>query len=247
MSSTISSRQLLKSYPLGQRPVMYQRWEDLLFLHWEVSPELIQSTLPLGLKVDTFNTKAYIGIVPFFMQAVRPAYLPAVPHLSYFQELNVRTYVTNQDGIPGVWFYSLDANRILAVQIARRLFSLNYFQASMQARRSSVINYSALRRDQSLSANYIYSPGEILDSPTPASLESFLLDRYLLYSYNTKQNKLFQGRVWHQPYRLRKVVLNSYSDAPMVWNGQQRFERSPDHICMSADVAVKIFKIQNVC
>ncbi len=56
---------------------MYQRWDDLLFLHWSYDPSAIQSTLPRGLTVDTFEGKAYIGIVPFFMRDVRPSLLPS--------------------------------------------------------------------------------------------------------------------------------------------------------------------------
>ena len=35
-------------------------------------------------------------------------------------EVNVRTYVYDQASVPGVWFYSLDANQRLAVALARR-------------------------------------------------------------------------------------------------------------------------------
>ena len=37
---------------------MHQRWEDLLFLHWRISPQRIQNTLPPGLGVDTFGGEA---------------------------------------------------------------------------------------------------------------------------------------------------------------------------------------------
>src|ERR1700759_3291980 len=89
--------------PNGRRPqLMKQRWESLLFLHWRVRPDLIQQTLPPGLVVDTFHGDAYLGIIPFFMRNVRPIGLPLLPWLSHFQELNVRTYVFDKDGTPGV-------------------------------------------------------------------------------------------------------------------------------------------------
>ena len=100
--------------PNGRRPqLMHQRWESLLFLHWRVSADRIQRTLPPGLTVDTFQGAAYLAIVPFFMLNVRPVGLPAVPWLSFFQELNVRTYVFDDAGTPGIWFYSLDCNRVV--------------------------------------------------------------------------------------------------------------------------------------
>src|SRR5437868_2057799 len=86
--------------------LMHQRWENLLFLHWGVPAGLIQPTLPAGLSVDTFQGTAYLAISPFFMRGVRPIGMPALPMLSDFQEMNVRTYVRGADGMPGIWFYS---------------------------------------------------------------------------------------------------------------------------------------------
>lgn len=63
-------------------PVMLQRWAGLLFLHWPVDPALIAARLPAGLYVDTFDGKAWLGLVPFFMERVRPVGLPALPWLS---------------------------------------------------------------------------------------------------------------------------------------------------------------------
>ena len=38
--------------------VMFQRWEQLAFLHWRYDRETIQRSLPAGLSVDTFQGKA---------------------------------------------------------------------------------------------------------------------------------------------------------------------------------------------
>jgi uncharacterized protein YqjF (DUF2071 family) len=78
----------MRERPAGRSPVMYQKWLDLLFLHWEFSPGAVQSTLPPGLYVDTFKDKAYLGVVPFFMRDVRPRFVPSVPGVSNFQEIN---------------------------------------------------------------------------------------------------------------------------------------------------------------
>lgn len=110
---------------------MKQRWEALLFLHWKLPASLIQSSLPPGLIVDTFQGNAYVGIVPFHMRRVRPRYLFCLPGISNFLELNLRTYVKDKAGRKGVWFFSLDANQALAVFIARKLFSLPYYNARM--------------------------------------------------------------------------------------------------------------------
>ena len=99
-------------------PAGFQRWRDLLFLHWDVSAEAVQQSLPAGLEPDLWQGRALIGVVPFTMRDVSPWWSPSVPGISNFHELNVRTYVV-RDGVPGVWFYSLDAAKALAVIIAR--------------------------------------------------------------------------------------------------------------------------------
>ncbi|MBL6765129.1 MAG: DUF2071 domain-containing protein [Verrucomicrobiae bacterium] len=123
----VALRMAARRAPSGS-PVMLHQWSDLLFLHWEDPMAEIQRTLPEGLYVDTFDGKAFLGI--------RPRYLPAVPGISNFMELNLRTYVHDREGVPGAWFYSLDANQRLAVKIARRFFHLPYEFAHMKSSRT---------------------------------------------------------------------------------------------------------------
>ena len=92
--STPTLQQRLTAREQPQSPVvMKQDWTHLLFLHWEVAPETIQAKLPPGLTVDTYEGKPFLGVVPFFMEKIRPSFCPCVPGLSWFQELNLRTYV----------------------------------------------------------------------------------------------------------------------------------------------------------
>jgi hypothetical protein len=118
----------------GRRPVMRQSWEHLFFLHWRVDPAEVAKLLPAGLTVDTFEGQTYLGVIGFRMSQVRPIGLPALPWLSYFNELNVRVYVRDASGEPGVWFLSLDCDRWPAVRIARAGFGLPYRDAKMTHR-----------------------------------------------------------------------------------------------------------------
>ncbi len=144
---------------------MYQNWRNLLFLHWEYDVEAIQSTLPEGLRVDTFAGKAYLGIVPFFMEDVHPRFFPTIPGLSDFQEVNVRTYVSDHRGIPGVWFYSLDANQWLA-NWSKRLFRARvhhdpYPLVNVEAHHSdkNLFNLDGLAKPTGTYDHAIMSPG----------------------------------------------------------------------------------------
>ena len=228
---------------------MYQQWRDLLFLHWEYPAAAIQATLPDGLFVDTFGGQAYLGIVPFFMRNIRPRFLPAVPGISNFMELNLRTYVHDRMGVPGVWFYSLDANQWLAVKIARRLFHLPYEHARMTSRRTPEgrIRYESLRTGQratGASCLFDYAPGVDLPRPSPDSLEFFLIERYRLYS--SIPAGLQRGAVFHQPYPLCRAEVMAWDEHLMLLNSFAPTARPPDHVIMSRGVDVTVFPLESV-
>lgn len=107
---------------------MRMQWHDLLFMHWRIEKDALQRLIPDGLEIDTFDSSAWIGVVPFKMSGVAPRYVPNVPFMSCFPELNVRTYVTI-NGKPGVWFFCLEATNPIAVRIARQFFHLPYMDA----------------------------------------------------------------------------------------------------------------------
>src|SRR5437660_12472208 len=135
-----------RTAPMPTGPwVMTQTWHELLFAHWPIAPEKLRPLIPPVFPLDTFEGEAWVGIVPFRMSNVRPRAVPPVPGLSAFPEMNVRTYVTVK-GIPGVYFFSLDAGNALAVAIARTFFHLPYFNAAMQCKREEeTIHYRSHR------------------------------------------------------------------------------------------------------
>ena len=195
-------RSRLRARPPGV-PVMRQRWSHLGFFHWAVDPTLLAPLLPRGLEVDTWEGRAYVGLVPFTVRGTRPPFLPPVPWLSTFHEVNLRTYVHRRGQEPGVWFFSLDASSWLAVWGARALYKLPYFHASMAVERSpgGAISFSSRRRDTRGRARFAcsYEPTAPSGEAPPGTLEFFLIERYLLYSWDGAH--LRSARVAHAPYR----------------------------------------------
>lgn len=227
---------------------MRQRWADLLFLHWSWDADAVQRTLPPGLTVDTFEGRAWIGLVPFFMQAVRPRFFPAVPGLSDFMELNVRTYVHDDAGRPGVWFYSLDCNQWLAVKIARGLFHLPYEHARMTALRRGAgrIDYRSQRRGDGKESRFDYEAAGRGEAAEPGSKEFFLLERYRLYSCHAVHGQLWSGRVAHHPYRFQRTEIPVHDDRVLSLAGFDPAGRSPDHACVAESVEVDVFPLERV-
>jgi uncharacterized protein YqjF (DUF2071 family) len=241
----LAQRLALRERPRGL-PVMRQRWANLGFFHWAVDPALVVERLPGGLHVDTFEGRAWLGVVPFFMQRIRPVGVPALPWFSWFLELNVRTYVHDDRGNSGVWFFSLDCNQLLAVEIARRSFQLPYEHAVMSAKEHhGVIDYRSRRRRQSDDAVFRYPVAKNPLAAAEGSLEWFLLERYLLFSANRSGN-LFSGRVHHQPYRFEPMESAAWSTEPLRLNGFPEFSTPPDSMLTAATVDVTVFPLRRL-
>ena len=208
----------------NRRPwVMAMRWDDLAFLHWPVPVAALETRIPNGLQLDTFEGQAWIGIVPFCMAGVHARGLPEVPGTNEFLELNVRTYVT--DGTrPGVWFFSLDCENLLAVRGARVGFSLPYFDAKMQSlerasERGLGFDCSSIRTHRGAPAARFrakYEPSSNVTPSTPGTLEHWLTERYCLYAQRPT-GQVIRGEILHQPWPLQsckvEVLENTLCDS----------------------------------
>lgn len=185
--------------------VLRMRWLDLLFAHWPVDPAALERLLPPGLELDRFDGAAWLGIVPFTMTDVSPRGLPAVPRFSTFPETNVRTYVRH-DGLPGVWFLSLDADSWATVHGARRVFHLPYAHARMRSRRSGDdVAYHSVRDDPSMPAARFdarYRPTGPARPAEPGSFEDWSTDRLRLFSADDR-GRLWRSEIQHERWPLR--------------------------------------------
>jgi uncharacterized protein YqjF (DUF2071 family) len=232
-----------RQYPAGPL-VMRQRWLDLLFLHWRWDPVEVQRTLPAGLAVDTWEDNAWIGIVPFAMRGVRPRFCPSVPGISHFLELNLRTYVRDRTGRPGVWFYSLDAGQPLAVWAARAFFALPYYRARMElSAAGGEYRFVSCRAGTGQRLHYHYRPEPVRShnshEAVPGTLEFFLVERYRLFAF--RRGRVLTGRVYHRPYPVAAVETSVWSDGLFALDGFRRPDRLPDHQVYARQVEVSIF------
>ncbi len=203
----------------------YQRWRELLFLHWRVDPAALQALLPRGLTLDLYQPageegagegEALVGVVPFKMEGVRPRWAPEALAFE-FLETNLRAYV-HRDGEPGVYFFSLEAASRVAVWTARAGWGLPYFYARMRSRRAQDgwVSYSSARgAEEDLEVRY--RPGEPLAPSAPGSLEFYLLERYLLFT--ERGGALWRGQVHHAPYPARAVEVGGVSERLLAHAG----------------------------
>ena len=186
--------------------IMAQRWSNLLFAHWPVATEAVRALVPPALTLDVYSGTAWISVTPFYLSHLRPRGVPALPWVSEFPELNVRTYVT-LGGKAGVYFFSLDAGSAVAVTGARTLYHLPYFRASMsvQEARDGMITYQSRRTHggappADLSARY--RPAGAVVRSEPGSLDHWLTERYCLYAVDSTQ-RVYRAEIHHRPWPLQ--------------------------------------------
>lgn len=208
-AAPITSDTAHRPWPIPSWPwALAMQWHDLLFMHWPLPAELLRPLIPLPLQIDTFDGMAWLGIVPFRMAGVHAHYLPAIPPMAAFAELNVRTYVT-MGGKPGVWFFSLDATDRLAVRGARAAFRLPYYDAQIEIGCDDGLIHYASRR-----THHAAAPAELMVSYRPDgpvflaavdSLDRWLTERYCLYVAN-RHGAVWRGDIHHARWPLQPAT-----------------------------------------
>ena len=192
-----------RPWPMPSAPwLMTQSWNDLLFAHWRVDASEMRRAVPDVFDLDFFDGEAWLGVVPFYMTNVGVRAAPALPWLSAFPELNVRTYVRVSER-PGVYFFSLDAGRRLAVATARALLNLPYYAADMSVeRRDAAVHYQSARRMGPAKFNAIYEPASAPFAASVGSIEYFLTERYCLYHHD-RRRRPYRLEIHHRPWSLQ--------------------------------------------
>ena len=187
-----------------RRPVSFQGWSSLTFLHWPYPAETVQRLLPDRVEVDTFDGTAWVSVTPFLMTAFRLGPLPPLGPLSTFPETNVRTYVTGPDGRDGLWFLSLDADCLPTVVGASLVYGVPYRWAEMSVEGRDEVRYRSRRRRGNRPAGHDITvrPGAPRE---PSALEDWLTGRWR--AYTTVAGRPAVASVQHEPWPLYDVEV----------------------------------------
>lgn len=198
-----------RPWPLPRGPwLTAQRWTDLLFAHWPIDARVLGALVPATLPLDTFDGVGWLSIASFYLSHLRPRWLPALPWLSEFPELNVRTYVS-LGGKPGVYFFSLDAGSAIAVAGARATYHLPYFKARMRTSRepAGAVRYTSRRTDpRGKPADFAarYRPIGPVVASARGTLDHWLTERYCLYATDAAR-RVYRAEIHHHPWPLQSV------------------------------------------
>lgn len=200
-------RLAMRARPPGS-PIMEQRWEKLLFLHWPIEPNTIQPLIPAGLELDTFDQSAWIGITPFRLSGLRLHPMPPIPGTDTFNEINLRTYV-HHDGKPGIYFLSLDASALLPALAARVFYQLPYFSADIDFTETDGNFRFEMKRRLNGTARFAaqWRQGIRLQAPDTDSLAFFLVERYCFFT--AFEGTIHMTRAYHAPWILDEALVET--------------------------------------
>lgn len=179
----------------------YQEWNRALFLHWIIPEEQIRKHVPQDFIIDSLDGNCYVSLVAFTMQKIRPRFLPAVTFLSDFDEINVRTYIRN-DEKPGVYFLNIEAGKFISTLVAKAISGLPYEKANMHRKRNSFFSEN---ENKGFGLDAEYEVGQFLNEKS--ELDKWLTERYCLYL--EKGNKLYRYDIQHKEWDLNRVQFKN--------------------------------------
>lgn len=228
-------------------PAVRMTWDNLLFLHWRIDPAVMRPLVPPELDLDLHDGAAWIGLVPFRMADCSFRGVPPLPGLANFFECNVRTYARHR-GLPGVWFFSLDAQTRLPVFGGRQLWSLNYIHSRFEVKSDGdTTDYRLDRRRGPWPAGRTHVRWQIgapLPTSTPGSLPHFLTERYWLFT--RRRGRILAGEVRHPHWPLHSAELLHVDDTLIAAAGLPPSVTSqPPVILASPHIAVEGFALRD--
>jgi uncharacterized protein YqjF (DUF2071 family) len=207
---TLTSRE--SHPPPSGRWLISQYWNNLLFAHWPVPASSLAPLVPEGLQVDTFQGSAWLGIMPFWMDRIKFHGLPPIPGARSFPDLSLRTYVREErTGTQGVVCLSLDASNLLAVAAGRAFYRLPYHWAEMHMAQRTEREFSFFSRRRFAGRSVVFKaryrglgPSRKLAENRPGTLESFLIERYCLFSTN-RDGQPIRATLHHSSWPLEEA------------------------------------------
>jgi len=187
-----------RQYALPDRKWKYfQEWHDTLFLNWKVPKVLLEKHIPKELELDTFNNMAWVSLVAFEVKKMRPRNLPAIPYVSNFHEINVRTYVI-KNGIPGIYMFSIETNKFIEVLLTRFFIGLPYQKSNIK-RTKTALSSNNETSNYHLNVHCTIEPYHVKKT----AVNLWLTERHALYE--KCRGKICRFDIHHKEWELQKV------------------------------------------
>ena len=162
----------------------YQEWKNVVFLHWPVQMEDLKDFVPNNLEIDLYEGTPWVSILIFDLKNLRPRFLPAVPPISDFYEINLRTYVKAENK-QGIYFLQLEASNIISAKLARFLTKLPYVHSHINRTEGHI---TSTNDELSSDLDLKYEIGALKEKK---NIDSWLTERYVLFQVDNESiNKI---------------------------------------------------------
>jgi len=186
----------------GESCEFYEEWHDVVFCHWKIPVKVIREMLPKGLEPDTLDGETWVTLALFTVKKLRPRYLPSFLSVSNFNQVSLRTYVL-RDKVPGIYLFSVEAQKSLSVLLAKMITGIPYTPASVKKdyHRYSVKNGAEGRR---VFCNYI--PVNVIRRKSAP--DKWLTERHVLYLQENEE--LYRYNIHHQPWPLKTLRIRKF-------------------------------------
>lgn len=188
---------------LRLEPFWLCEWRDVVFLHLETDPQLLQGIVPF--KLDLFDGRALVSLVAFTLKNMRPRmggnlasvlFKPFGTH----RFLNVRAYVRHGNA-RGIYFLAeyLDApwlNHLAGPLLYGLPFHVGKLDYKQDVEATSVTGTIVGN------SGTIHYQGKKTQKPANDA-DEFLLERYRAFTHRKGRDGWFP--VWHKPWRYQSV------------------------------------------
>lgn len=213
----------------------YQEWNNALFFHWTIPYEILRKSVPENFKIDSFNGNCYVSLVAFTMEKIRPKFLPSISLISDFHEINLRTYIDNNNK-KGVYFLNIEAEKSLSVFIAKSLSGLPYEKSNIKRTSET---YKSINVDKGFDLDVEFQIKQDIDQKT--ELDKWLTERYCLYL--DKDKRFYRYDIHHKEWRIKNVGISRLKLNYKI-SHLNLADRQPDLIHYSEGVKVVAWKRQ---
>ena len=231
--------------------VLVAEWRDLAIFNFAIDPVVLQSFVPRGTELDTWNSTTFVSVVGFRFLDTRVLGLRVPRHVN-FGEVNLRFYVRRRDPSGwrrGVVFLRELVPRRLIAWTARLWYNEPYVALPMR----HVVDQNT--DGSATTVQYEWHHGGAWESiavratgdavpPLPGSAEEFITEHYWGYT-RQRYGSTIEYRVAHPPWRVRHVTdFRLTCDVESLYGPafREALESSPHSVFFADGSPVTIFR-----
>jgi len=206
----------------------YQEWNHAIFFHYRVNLTSLKKFIPKELEIHLHEGEPWVSVVAFTMENMRPRNLPAIPYLSDFHEINIRTYIKSNHKT-GVYFLSIEGGNSLSCKLAKGISDLPYRYSKIKRTKNLYEGRNLEFNDQ---LNFEFTIGKKVKEKS--EIDKWLTERYALFQDTAQSINEFE--IHHVEWPIHEIELQQLNV------NYPRFEsllnNSPDRMHYSEGVKV---------